>query len=64
MPDPQFGTGGNVTIGGPDNENGPRIDPESKTFQDAQAACGSLLPGKVSGPATGGSGAGPIQVKP
>jgi hypothetical protein len=63
MPDPQFGTGGNVTIGGPDDGNGPRNDPKSKTFQDAEAACGSLLPGKF-GPATGGSGAGPVQVKP
>jgi hypothetical protein len=66
MPDPQFGTGGKVTIGGPDDTtgNGPRPDPESKEFQDAEAACGSLLPGKMGGPGTGGSGAGPVQVKP
>jgi hypothetical protein len=53
MPDPQFGSGGNsVTIGGPDDGDGPKIDPESRTFKDAEAACGSLLPGKL-GPGTG-----------
>jgi hypothetical protein len=67
MPDPQFGSGGNtVTIGGPDDgtDGGPKLDPESKAFQDAQAACGSLLPGKMGDPATSGAGAGPVQVKP
>jgi len=48
FPDPQF-DGGRVTlgIGGPDGgKDGATLpDPESKTFQDAQAACGSNLPG-------------------
>ena len=64
MPDPQFGTGGNtVTIGlGDDGSgDGPRIDPQSQEFQDAEAACGSMLPGKLGGPGTGGAG---TQVKP
>jgi hypothetical protein len=63
MPDPQFGSGGNtVTIGGPESgDGGPRFDPQSKTFQDAQAACGSLLPGKLGAPGTGG---GMVEVKP
>ena len=59
MPDPQFssnGGGGRITIGGPaSGDDGPRIDPESKTFQDAQAACSSFLPEKFgSGGATTG----------
>jgi hypothetical protein len=57
MPDPEFsstGGGGRVTIGGPDDPDAPRIDPESKAFQDAQAACGSILPDKFgTGAATG-----------
>ena len=63
MPDPQFGTGGNtVTIGlGDDSGGGPRIDPQSQAFQDAEDACGSLLPGKLGGPGSGGAG---TQVKP
>jgi hypothetical protein len=60
MPDPQFsssGGGGRVTIGLPadgDDGDAPRIDPESKTFQDAQAACSSILPEKFGngGPTT------------
>ena len=40
---------------------GPRIDPQSQEFQDAEAACGSMLPGKLGGPGTGGAG---TQVKP
>jgi hypothetical protein len=41
MPDPQA-EGGGISIGGP-GKNG--IDPRSPAFQDAQKACGSLLPG-------------------
>jgi hypothetical protein len=50
MPDPQFnssGNGGTVTIGVPDG--GTRIDPQSKSFKDAEAACGSFLPEKGTG---------------
>jgi len=59
MPDPQFGSGGNsVIIGGPvgadGSGDGPKFDPESKTFRDAQAACDDNLPGKL-GNADGGS---------
>ena len=64
MPDPQFGSGGNtVTIGGPDDGSGdgPKLDPESKAFQDAQTACGSLLPGKLGVGMTNGA-SGPVKV--
>jgi hypothetical protein len=50
MPDPQFsstGGGGKVTIGTPGDGGG--IDPESKSFQDAQKACESLMPSKLDG---------------
>ena len=44
FPDPDFGNGGFVKIGPDTADGGPRIDPQSKEFQDAQAACESLLP--------------------
>jgi hypothetical protein len=57
FPDPQFSSGGSVTmkIG---SSSG--IDPQSPQFQAAQKACQSLLPGKAGaappggGPVTGG----------
>ena len=47
FPDPQFSDGGMVKIGGGDN--GPKFDPKSKEFQDAQQACQSLAPGGPDG---------------
>jgi hypothetical protein len=67
LPDPQFGNGGNtITIGGPDDGSGdgPKLDPESQAFQDAQTACGSLLPGKLGGGLTNGDGNQVQVVKP
>ena len=48
FPDPQF-EGGGVRV-----QMGDDIDPTSQAFQDAQAACGDLLPG--GGPGTVSSG--------
>jgi hypothetical protein len=65
MPDPQFEGGGRVMIGGPDGENGPKIDPESSEFQEADEACRDLLGEFGRGP--GGpsvSSGGETQVKP
>jgi hypothetical protein len=50
FPDPQFGSGGTVRIsirakGGAASD----LDPNSPTFQKAQSACGSLLPGRAGG---------------
>ena len=69
FPDPQLssgGVGGGVMVqvgGGGDGA----IDPTSKVFQDAQAACGSELPGGapfvVGGSSSGGSGPA-IEVTP
>jgi hypothetical protein len=55
MPDPDFSSGG-VTfgIGGPDQKSG--IDPGSETFQEAQRACQSLMPGDGPKTTTGGGG--------
>lgn len=41
FPDPKSGPGGGVMIGGP----GAKFDPASPSFQKAQQACQSLLPG-------------------
>ncbi len=55
FPDPQFNGNNGVTIGG----NGAGIDPNSSTFQAAQQACQSLLPGANSGTKqTTGGGSG------
>jgi hypothetical protein len=60
MPDPKFENGGaTVQIGG-EGDNGQKIDPQSKTFQDAQKACETLLPDK--GQPVGGSDGGPATV--
>ena len=66
FPDPQF-DGGRVTIGigGPSagGNDGAQIDPSSKSFQDAQAACGKNLPG--GGPFVVGTGPGDVtEAKP
>jgi hypothetical protein len=63
VPDPDF-SGGGVEIGAPDSNgggSGPKIEPDSPTFQAAETACQHFLndaglvgPGK--GPATGPSG--------
>jgi hypothetical protein len=44
FPDPQFGSGGGVSIqvGGPDGEGG--VDPMSDAFQAAQEACAAEMP--------------------
>ena len=55
FPDPQFTSGGGVTIGG--NGKGAGLDPNSPTFQAAQQACQSLLPGLQGGGRTQDSGA-------
>ena len=46
FPDPQFENGGIAKIGG---DSGPKFDPNSKAFQDAQQACQSLAPGGPDG---------------
>ena len=67
FPDPQFSGGGvMVQVGG--DEAG-AIDPMSETFQAAQEACGSELPGGapfvMGGSGSSSSGGGPaIEVKP
>jgi hypothetical protein len=67
FPDPQFSGGGvMVQVGG--GEAG-GVDPSSKSFQDAQAACGKELPGGapfvVGGTSTESGVGGPaIQVNP
>jgi len=47
FPDPQFGTGGRVSISihGPAGGGVSDLDPNSPIFQRAQQTCGSLLPG-------------------
>jgi hypothetical protein len=55
MPDPQFGNGGMVIVGGNGN-SGPQFDPNSQEFKEAQAACQSLLPGGADAPKFGVSG--------
>jgi hypothetical protein len=52
FPDPQF-NGNGVILGGPGQV---KIDPNSPTFQAAQQACQSLLPGAGGGLKSGGSG--------
>ena len=52
FPDPQFGSGGGVSIrisahAGGNNSTG--LDPNSPIFQKAQQTCGSLLPGRAGG---------------
>lgn len=47
FPDPQFSNGG-ISIGGGE-QKGAGLDPNSATFQAAQQACGSLMPGLTSG---------------
>jgi hypothetical protein len=66
FPDPQFSGGGvSIQVGG--GEDG-AIDPMSKTFQVAQAACGKELPGGapfvVGGSSSSGAGGPAIEVKP
>ena len=66
FPDPQFSGGGvSIQVGG--GEAG-AIDPTSKTFQAAQEACGSELPGGgpfvVGGTTSSGPGGPAIEVKP
>ncbi len=58
MPDPDFSGGGAmIKIGGPgDGDQGPRLDPSDETFQAAEEACQSLLPG--GGPKNSRSGPG------
>jgi hypothetical protein len=57
MPDPQFGEGGTVRIGGPGQGEEPRFDPESSEFQEAQEACADEL-GELRGPGSQRSDAG------
>ena len=54
FPDPQFGTGGRVSI---KISGGAGLDPQSPQFQAAQKACQSNLPGKFGpgGPPPSGS---------
>jgi hypothetical protein len=51
FPDPQFGSGGRVTIrlGAPGAAGGNAVDPNSPIFQKAQQTCGSLLPDRPTG---------------
>jgi hypothetical protein len=44
MPDPQF-DGGGVTIGPPDEGEGPAFDPRSEEFQAAEEACSEHMEG-------------------
>jgi hypothetical protein len=53
FPDPQFGSGGFVQIGG--GGEGPKFDPESEEFQAAMDACGENLPGGGPGFSVGGA---------
>jgi hypothetical protein len=53
FPDPQFGSGGRVTMR-IDASSG--IDPRSPQFQAAQKACQSLLPGKAGATSRGAAG--------
>ena len=57
MPDPQS----NGMVFNEEEGSGPDFDPNSDEFQEAQEACGDLLPGKiqVNGSGPGGGGAGP-----
>ncbi len=55
FPDPQFSNGG-VSIGGP-GQKGAGLDPNSATFQAAQQACESLMPGLSGGSTRDSSGA-------
>ena len=50
FPDPQFGSGGRVSIriNGKAGGSGSGLDPNSPIFQKAQSRCGSLLPGRPS----------------
>jgi hypothetical protein len=52
MPDPQF-DGGRVVMRGTAQEGGPRIDPQSGEFAEAQEACSELLGDMGRGPAGG-----------
>jgi hypothetical protein len=66
FPDPQFSGGGvMIQVGG--GEAG-AIDPASKVFQDAQAACGKELPGGapfvVGGSSSSAAGGPGVEVKP
>ena len=47
FPDPQFGTGGRVSI---KLSAGAGLDPQSPQFQAAQNACQKDLPGKLGAP--------------
>jgi hypothetical protein len=49
FPDPQFGSGGSIRISGKAGSATSDLDPNSPTFQKAQNACGSLLPGRAGG---------------
>jgi hypothetical protein len=55
FPDPQFGTGGRVSIR---IKQGAGLDPGSPQFQAAQSACQKDLPGKAGAIATKGAGGG------
>ena len=46
FPDPQFGSGGRVSISIHSKGGSSDLDPNSPTFQKAQHECGSLLPGR------------------
>ena len=58
FPDPQFSSGG-ISIGGGEGQKGAGLDPNSATFQAAQQACESLMPGFGGGGTTTQSNHGP-----
>lgn len=61
LPDPKFSSGGGMAIELPTGSGGaPAFDPSSSTFQEAQKACRSLLPG-LPGDASGNGSPGAVQ---